>query len=518
MLASRHIIAYKKTIMSGGGHDVPDTMWPDRPDVRVTSTAPAGPGFTVKALRNGWRLFSFGRLAGTPFRLVLVQPHAGVALLELEPGWTPGAMALFRRTLEESGFFRLHPGFLPVIHRSVKAEDLPHLDTMLAEAFTGLDPIHVAGEGRWADTLERILTSGSARPLDGSLPHAGGRRGPWRSVLAAGGAAALAAAVLIYAVLLPGVPAERSRLAAPPAAPPAVEAGISPPTPGGAAGLPPAGPSTDAVPPAAAVAAVEAAVDLPETRTAEAPLAPPDDAAPPPVVAPWSGRPEPVAPPSMAAETPQVVAAAPPPVVPPREPDVAPEVEPAMPLHEAAASATLRGTTLPDDDAPPPPDTVVSTAPPAGLPPPVIRPDGPAVRAAPPSDPGPPAEMPPVAVAAAPLVQARPAEAAPGPAAATPVRPPTDPALSQAMLRRGEALLRVGDISAARRFFQRAAEGGDAAAALAMAETFDPRVLPWGSIVGMQPDPVAALVWYRRAAALGAAEAASRIATLEATP
>jgi TPR repeat protein len=93
-----------------------------------------------------------------------------------------------------------------------------------------------------------------------------------------------------------------------------------------------------------------------------------------------------------------------------------------------------------------------------------------------------------------------------------------DPALMEAMERRGEALLRVGDISGARRFFQRAAEGGSAAAALGMAETFDPRVLARSGAMGPQPDRAEALLWYRRAAALGSAEAESRIATLETEP
>ncbi len=95
--------------------------------------------------------------------------------------------------------------------------------------------------------------------------------------------------------------------------------------------------------------------------------------------------------------------------------------------------------------------------------------------------------------------------------------PARDPAQLAVMLRRGEALMAIGDIMGARRFFERAAASGSAAAARAMAETYDPHILAERRAVGLPPDPAAALAWYRRAAALGAArDVASAIATLEA--
>jgi TPR repeat protein len=90
--------------------------------------------------------------------------------------------------------------------------------------------------------------------------------------------------------------------------------------------------------------------------------------------------------------------------------------------------------------------------------------------------------------------------------------------MTLALLRRGEALLAGGDISAARSFFERAAAAGNANAARAMAETYDPRVLAGLGVRGLVPDRAAALEWYRRAAALGAPDAAARIAALEAEP
>jgi TPR repeat protein len=90
----------------------------------------------------------------------------------------------------------------------------------------------------------------------------------------------------------------------------------------------------------------------------------------------------------------------------------------------------------------------------------------------------------------------------PRPAAATP-RAAMDPALRDAMLRRGQALLGQGDISGARRLLERAADGGSGEAALAMAETYDPRSLAQRGVIGLAPDPAAAQRWYRRAQELG---------------
>jgi TPR repeat protein len=87
-----------------------------------------------------------------------------------------------------------------------------------------------------------------------------------------------------------------------------------------------------------------------------------------------------------------------------------------------------------------------------------------------------------------------------------------------ALVRRGEALLAIGDISGARRFFERAAQSGSAAAALAMGGTFDPRVLAQLGARGIAPDRAAARTWYQRAAALGEAEAAARISALDSSP
>ena len=92
-----------------------------------------------------------------------------------------------------------------------------------------------------------------------------------------------------------------------------------------------------------------------------------------------------------------------------------------------------------------------------------------------------------------------------------------DPVLVTRLLRRGDELLALGDISGARRLLERAEAAGSANAALRLAETYDPRTLPFLNARGLQPDPAAALAWYRRAEARGAS-VDHRIRALEAKP
>jgi hypothetical protein len=80
---------------------------------------------------------------------------------------------------------------------------------------------------------------------------------------------------------------------------------------------------------------------------------------------------------------------------------------------------------------------------------------------------------------------------------------------------RGDALVRGGEVEAARFFFQLAADAGDRQAALRLGETFDPAFVRYR--LG-RCDWRAARYWYQRALALGDADAASRIARLDAQP
>ena len=87
------------------------------------------------------------------------------------------------------------------------------------------------------------------------------------------------------------------------------------------------------------------------------------------------------------------------------------------------------------------------------------------------------------------------------------------------MMKSGADLMANGDISAARLMYQRAAEAGDATAALALAETYDPLVLrrvnPKG---GITPDVALAQTWYQKAKNLGSAVALERLERLARLP
>jgi TPR repeat protein len=106
------------------------------------------------------------------------------------------------------------------------------------------------------------------------------------------------------------------------------------------------------------------------------------------------------------------------------------------------------------------------------------------------------------------------APAAAAPLAPAPIKRLTASQTDQllALLKKGEEQLAVGNISAARLLYQHAAEGGLAAAALALAATYDEEELKKLRVRGaVQADPKAAQLWYEKAHQLGSAEARSRL-------
>jgi hypothetical protein len=84
-----------------------------------------------------------------------------------------------------------------------------------------------------------------------------------------------------------------------------------------------------------------------------------------------------------------------------------------------------------------------------------------------------------------------------------------------ALLARGNSFFRNGDIASARLFYQRAADAGDARAALRMGETYDPAFLGRGRRRGVRGDQAEARLWYGLALGLGAPEAERRLTRLE---
>ena len=79
-----------------------------------------------------------------------------------------------------------------------------------------------------------------------------------------------------------------------------------------------------------------------------------------------------------------------------------------------------------------------------------------------------------------------------------------------ALLKRAESLVGSGDLAAARLVLRRAAEAGDARAAMMLGGTYDPTVLDRLGVHGLVPDFAMARSWYDKAKRFAAAEAASQ--------
>jgi TPR repeat protein len=86
------------------------------------------------------------------------------------------------------------------------------------------------------------------------------------------------------------------------------------------------------------------------------------------------------------------------------------------------------------------------------------------------------------------------------------------------LLKRGDALIASGDLAAARLVLRRAADAGDAHAAMTLAETYDPAILEKLGVHGLVPDVAMARDWYEKAKKFGAAEAPQRLEMLASKP
>src|SRR5882724_2690025 len=136
-----------------------------------------------------------------------------------------------------------------------------------------------------------------------------------------------------------------------------------------------------------------------------------------------------------------------------------------------------------------------------------------------------PAATPPAAISpgATPPVAAAPAAA---PVAALPPAPVAepivpvdairhlDPSEIASSLKRADDLIASGDLAAARLVLRRAANAGDARAAMTLAGTYDPVILEKLGVHGFVPDVAMARVWYEKAKKFGSAEAPQRLELL----
>jgi hypothetical protein len=82
------------------------------------------------------------------------------------------------------------------------------------------------------------------------------------------------------------------------------------------------------------------------------------------------------------------------------------------------------------------------------------------------------------------------------------------------LVTRGVGALQNGDVAAARLLLRRAAEAGDAQAAMALGASYDPSVLKEIGALGALGDVAEARAWYRRSSEMGSTEAARRLQML----
>jgi len=95
--------------------------------------------------------------------------------------------------------------------------------------------------------------------------------------------------------------------------------------------------------------------------------------------------------------------------------------------------------------------------------------------------------------------------------AALPPAPSSDIA---ALIKRGDDLLKAGDVAAARSAYERAAAQGNAKAQIGVGKTYDPLVLAKLGARGVRGDPVQAASWYARAGEAGDEEGQRRLHAL----
>lgn len=103
----------------------------------------------------------------------------------------------------------------------------------------------------------------------------------------------------------------------------------------------------------------------------------------------------------------------------------------------------------------------------------------------------------------------------------SPLQRSLEPDRGRQLLARGRELLELGDVASARLLFERAAEGGDAQAALLVGETYDPVRLAVRGVIGLSGSAETAKGWYQRALAQGVDEAKgplSMLAAFETSP
>jgi TPR repeat protein len=84
-----------------------------------------------------------------------------------------------------------------------------------------------------------------------------------------------------------------------------------------------------------------------------------------------------------------------------------------------------------------------------------------------------------------------------------------------ALLKRAKGLIAIGDFAPARLLLERVGDAQEPAAALLLAQTYDPAVLGTADLRSITSDPARARDWYQKAARLGSVDARQRLAQMQ---
>jgi hypothetical protein len=90
------------------------------------------------------------------------------------------------------------------------------------------------------------------------------------------------------------------------------------------------------------------------------------------------------------------------------------------------------------------------------------------------------------------------------------------PRENRALLERGDYMLGLGNVVAARSLYERAVDLGTGVAALKLGDTYDSEFLTKLNLRGIKPDPAMAEKWYRKAQEMNVPQAKERLNTSEA--
>jgi hypothetical protein len=88
--------------------------------------------------------------------LVALHPELGIALLE-GATWTERADDILRGRLAEARFAAIFGGYPPVLHGTLEPGEIPRLVPLLADAFSGLPALDLAGGDAWVATATRLI-------------------------------------------------------------------------------------------------------------------------------------------------------------------------------------------------------------------------------------------------------------------------------------------------------------------------------------------------------------------------